>query len=66
MVMEASRGHFTDYQIMEAVPDGQAGHWRAQFDLAGVEGSDPVEMRLHLTVGDKIATETWMFQYHPF
>ncbi|HEX3486118.1 MAG TPA: glucan biosynthesis protein D [Micropepsaceae bacterium] len=66
MVMEASRGHFTDYKIMEAVSDGVAGHWRAQFDLAGVEGTDPVEMRLHLTVADKIVTETWLFQYHPF
>jgi glucans biosynthesis protein len=66
MVMEASRGHFTDYKIMEAVSDGVAGHWRAQFDLAGVEGTDPVEMRLHLTVANKLVTETWLFQYHPF
>ena len=66
MVLQASRGNFTEYKVMEAVPDGVAGHWRAQFDLAGVEGSDPVEMRLQLTVSGKIATETWLFQYHPF
>jgi glucans biosynthesis protein len=66
MALQTSRGRFTDYRIMEAVPDGIAGHWRAQFDLAGVEGTDPVEMRLQLTVGGKIASETWMFQYHPF
>ena len=47
-------------------PDGVAGHWRAQFDLAGVEGTDPVEMRAYLTVAGKVASETWLFQYHPF
>ena len=66
MVLQASRGRFTDYKMMEAVFDGVPGHWRAQFDLADVEGNAPVEMRLHLTVGGKIASETWLFQYHPF
>ncbi len=66
MVLEASRGQFTDYRLMEAVPDGVAGHWRAQFDLAGVEGSDPVELRLHLAAAGRVASETWLFQYHPF
>jgi glucans biosynthesis protein len=66
MALQASRGTITDYRVMEAVPDGVAGHWRAQFDLAGVEGADPVELRLQLTVNGKIATETWLFQYHPF
>lgn len=66
MVLETSHGHFTDYKLVEPVPDDISGHWRAQFDLAGVEGTDPVELRLHLTVGGKVATETWLFQYHPF
>ena len=66
MVLDASRGVFTDYKIMEPVPDGVPGHWRAQFDLADVRGTDPVEMRLQLTVDNKVATETWLFQYHPF
>ncbi|HXJ00201.1 MAG TPA: glucan biosynthesis protein D [Micropepsaceae bacterium] len=66
MVLQASRGQFTDYKIMEAVSDGVTGHWRAQFDLAGIEGTDPVEMRLQLAVSGKIVSETWMFQYHPF
>ena len=64
--VSASRGHFTDYQMIEPVPDGQPGHWRAQFDLAGVEGNDPVELRAVLKQGDKVLTETWMFQYHAF
>ena len=61
----SSRGSFSDYQITEAVPDGVAGHWRTQFDLV-VGGSDPVELRCFLKVGDAAATETWLFQYHPF
>lgn len=66
MVLSASRGSFTDYRMMEAVPDNVPGHWRAQFDLAGVEGTDPVEMKLQLKLDGKIVSETWMFQYHPF
>lgn len=66
MVPWASRGNFTDYRLMEAVPDGVSGHWRAQFDLAGVEGTEPVEMRVHLVVDKKVASETWLYQYHPF
>jgi glucans biosynthesis protein len=65
MVLQASRGRLTDYRLVEAVPDGLAGHWRAQFDLADVEGADPVELRLQLSVAGAVATETWMFQYHP-
>jgi glucans biosynthesis protein len=61
----ASRGTFTDYKLVEAVPDGVVGHWRVQFDLA-VSGSEPVEMRCALKLGNEIVTESWMFQYHPF
>jgi glucans biosynthesis protein len=66
MSLHASRGRFTDYRLVEAVPDGVAGHWRAEFDLADVQGPDPVEMRLQLTVGGAVATETWAYQFHPF
>jgi glucans biosynthesis protein len=52
-------------QLIEAVPDGIAGHWRSQFDLI-VTGTDPVELRAFLKCGDEALTETWMFQYHPF
>jgi glucans biosynthesis protein len=65
MVLHASRGRITDYQLVEAVPDGVAGHWRAEFDLADVPGADPVELRLQLTVGGAVATETWAYQFHP-
>jgi glucans biosynthesis protein len=66
MMLQTSRGRFTDYKIIEAVSDGIAGHWRVQFDLADVDGSDPVELRLQLGLSGKIVSETWMFQYHPF
>jgi glucans biosynthesis protein len=65
LVVSASRGSFGPYQLIEAVPDGVAGHWRAQFDLV-VDGADPVEMRAFLKSGGETLTETWMFQYHPF
>lgn len=63
-ILWASRGSFS-YIFTEAVPDGVAGHWRAQFDLT-VTGGDPVEMRLFLKNGDQVLSETWLYQYHPF
>jgi len=63
-VLTASRGKFS-YVFTEPVPDGVAGHWRAQFDLT-VEGKDPVDMRLYLKNGDQTLTETWLYQYLPF
>lgn len=64
VVLSASRGTFS-YVFAEAVPNDVAGHWRAQFDLT-VEGQDPVEMRCFLKAGDKVLTETWLYQYLPF
>ena len=63
-VLSVSRGTFSNV-FTEAVPDGVAGHWRAQFDLS-VEDKDPVEMRLFLRLDDKTLSETWLYQYHPF
>ena len=65
MDLWVSRGTLTPYRLMEAVPDGVPGHWRAEFDLAGVAGPEPVEMRLTLQVGGKIASETWTYQFRP-
>jgi glucans biosynthesis protein len=61
----ASRGTFTDYVLVEPVPDGVPGHWRAQFDLI-VDGTDPVDMHCKLKISGADVTETWLFQYHPF
>jgi glucans biosynthesis protein len=63
-VLWASRGTFS-YIFTEAVPDDMPGHWRAQFDFT-VNGGEPVEMRLFLRAGEKILSETWLYQYHPF
>jgi len=64
-VVSTSRGSFGPYKLTEAVADGVPGHWMTQFDLT-VEGSDPVELRCFLKSGDKVLTETWLFQYHAF
>ena len=54
LVVSASRGTFGPYQLIEAVPDGVAGHWRAQFDFI-VDGTDPVELRAFLKSGGETA-----------
>src|SRR3546814_8123197 len=61
--LPSSRGTFS-YGFTEAVPDGVAGHWRAQFDLT-VAGHEPVDLRLYLTHGNQTLSETWLYQYHP-
>jgi glucans biosynthesis protein len=63
VVLTASRGTFS-YILTEAVPNDVPGHWRAQFDLT-VDGTEPVEMRCFLKAGDKVLTESWLYQYWP-
>jgi glucans biosynthesis protein len=62
-VLTASSGSFS-YIFTEAVPNGVAGHWRAQFDFTAAS-PDPVEMRLYLKAAGKTLSETWLHQYHP-
>ena len=38
--------------------------WRAFFDV-GLEGSQPLDMRCFLRLGDKTLTETWLYQFFP-
>jgi glucans biosynthesis protein len=64
VILSASRGTFS-YIFSEALPNDVAGHWRAQFDLT-TTGSEPVDMRCFLKLGDQILSETWLYQYHPF
>ena len=47
------------------MPNAVPGQWRAQFDLTA-EGQEPVELRLYLSDGDKILSESWLYQYHPY
>ncbi|WP_157215706.1 glucan biosynthesis protein [Flavisphingomonas formosensis] len=62
-VLSSSAGSFSDV-FTEAVPDGVAGHWRAQFDFAPA-GPGPVDMRLYLKLGDRTLSETWLYHYDP-
>ena len=58
-VLWASSGKFS-YVFSEAVPDGIAGHWRAQFDFTPA-GPGPVDMRLYLKNGEQTLSETWLY-----
>ncbi|MDB5817653.1 MAG: glucan biosynthesis protein, partial [Rhizobacter sp.] len=62
-VLSASSGKFT-YVFTEAVPDGVAGHWRAQFDFTG-DAPAPVDMRLFLRVDGQTLSETWIYHLAP-
>ena len=62
-VLSSSRGQFS-YVFTEAVPNGVAGHWRAQFDFTA-EGNEPVDMRLYLKSGEQTLSETWLYQLLP-
>ena len=62
-IVSTSRGNVSN-AFTEPVPDGVLGHWRAEFDL-GVSGNEPVELRMLLRTGDKILSETWLYQYAP-
>lgn len=61
--VETSRGSISNV-FTEPVPNGVAGHWRAQFDIAA-SGTDPVELRLTLRHAGQALSETWLGQYHP-
>ena len=63
LVLTAPRGRFS-YLFAEPVPNGVAGHWRAQFDYA-TEGTEAVDMRLFLKLDGQPLTETWLYQYQP-
>ena len=53
--------------VVEPVPDGIAGHWRARFDLDTrvLSGTDPIELRLYLKQDNAALSETWLYQFHP-
>ncbi|MDQ0314047.1 glucan biosynthesis protein [Amorphus orientalis] len=61
-VVDASRGEVSGSYVVKVVGTDR---WRAVFDLEA-SGSDPVELRCYLKLGDQVLTETWMYQYLPF
>jgi glucans biosynthesis protein len=60
-VVNASRGDIANARA-ESIPNTQ--RWRAVFDLAA-GGSEPIELRLYLRLGNRPLTETWLYQYLP-
>lgn len=60
-VLSAPSGKFS-YVFTEAVPDGVAGHWRAQFDYTA-DKPGPVDMRLFLRLNGETLSETWLHRH---
>lgn len=60
-VVTTSRGRIT---VVRAEPVPSSPRWRMLFDLE-VTGTDPVDLRAFMRIGDRSLTETWLFQYHP-
>src|SRR5699024_1711676 len=59
--VEASRGSIKNPHALKVVGTEL---WRAAFDLL-VDGSEPVDLRCYLRLGDRTLTETWVYQYFP-
>jgi len=59
-VIDVSRGQ-VPFVLVEPVP--HTDRWRLQFDLAA-DGTDPVELRAFLRIGERALTETWLYQHH--
>lgn len=61
VVAETSRGRVENQHALMVVGTDL---WRVSFDLI-VDGSEPVDLRCHLRLGDRTLTETWIYQYIP-
>ncbi|MFD0988015.1 glucan biosynthesis protein [Methyloligella solikamskensis] len=59
--VDASRGTVDNPFAIKVVGTDR---WRAIFDLE-VEGEEPVELRLYLSLDGETLTETWLYQYLP-
>jgi glucans biosynthesis protein len=57
----ASRGKVGDAYALKVVGTAR---WRAAFDLT-VDGTEAVDLRCYLRLGDEVLTETWLHQYLP-
>jgi periplasmic glucans biosynthesis protein len=62
-VITASRGRIELASARRLVP---LGEWRVMFDLAlADESSEPVNLRLFLSLDGQALSETWLYQYSP-
>jgi periplasmic glucans biosynthesis protein len=63
-VIGASRGRIEQATVHRLAP--QPGAWRAVFDLAlSDESSEPVNLRMFLSLEEQALSETWVYQYTP-
>ncbi len=60
-VIVVSRGTVGNAYVIKVVG---TDYWRALFDVT-IDGTQPVDLRLFLRLGDKTLTETWLYQYFP-
>jgi glucans biosynthesis protein len=60
-VIATSRGRIDNPYALQIVATRR---WRAVFDLA-VSGSEPVELRCFLRLGERTLSETWLYQHWP-
>jgi glucans biosynthesis protein len=56
-----SRGTIANPYVVKVVGTNT---WRAFFDVAA-GGSDMINMRCYLRLGDATLSETWLYQYFP-
>jgi periplasmic glucans biosynthesis protein len=62
-VIAASRGRI---EVTSARPLHPINGWRAMFDLVPTDNStEPINLRLYLSVDGQAVSETWMYQYTP-
>jgi len=57
-----SRGTVGD---VSAIRVEEIGGWRVMFDLKGVKGADPVQLRAYLRLGNRALSETWLYHWWP-
>jgi glucans biosynthesis protein len=61
-VVTASRGRIDNAHVLKVVGTDR---WRASFDLIaeGAIADNPVELRCFVRLGERVLTETWLYQY---
>ena len=59
-VITVSRGEL-DLVSLQRVDQGKV--WRASFDLKPDDNPEPINLRLHLSDGKRVLSETWLYQW---
>ena len=60
-IVTLSRGKVENHYVIKVVG---TNIWRALFDVS-FTGSEPLDLRCYLRLGDKTLTETWLYQFFP-